>query len=256
MSTQYFVNTEQKQNLRYCRCPFLKDDKIQIVGALKAHMDCAARGEAVYTSARKKPKELPMSPRVLAGFYIHQIDKDIKKCKQILPHKDPVKYAQAQYQYIFVTEFEYTTKKNVTKTKRQMFYLFVNLEEARSKIEKIEGIEPCELSFSPIESAASSCSPRSPRSPAGRQAKVWGWEDIKNGNFRVHHKCTRGEGFEFCFDKTTSKIQRKGTLEFEVDLHRSNAGVDQTFRLCFSMQHGVLEIGTSRLRYDRSAALS
>ena len=78
-----------------------------------------------------------MSPRVLAGFYIHQIDKDIKKCKQILPHKDPIKYAQAQYQYIFVTEMDYMTKKNVKKTKRQMFYLFVNLEDARSRIEKI-----------------------------------------------------------------------------------------------------------------------
>ena len=193
-----------------------------------------------------------MSPRVLAGFYIHQIDKDIKKCKQILPHKDPIKYAQAQYQYIFVTEMDYMTKKNVKKTKRQMFYLFVNLEDARSRIEKIEGVEPCELSFFPIESVASS--PRSPRSP-GRQAKRWSWEDIENGNFRVRHKCTRGEGFEFQFDNT-STLQRKGKFGFEVDLHRSNAGVDQTFRLCFSIEHGVLEISPSRLSYVRSAALS
>ena len=121
-----------------------------------------------------------MSPRVLAGFYIHQIDKDIKKCKQILPHKDPIKYAQAQYQYIFVTEMDYMNKKNVKKTKRQMFYLFVNLEDARSRIEKIEGVEPCELSFFPIESVASS--PRSPRSP-GRQAKRWSWEDMRTEIF-------------------------------------------------------------------------
>ena len=40
--------TMQVPTCRYCRCPFLKDDKIQMVGALKAHMDCANRGQAVY----------------------------------------------------------------------------------------------------------------------------------------------------------------------------------------------------------------
>jgi hypothetical protein len=194
-----------------------------------------------------------MSPRVLAGFYVHQIEKDIKKCKEILPHKNPIKYAQAQYQYIFVTQIDYVTKKTQTKkTKKQMFYLFVNLEEARSRIEKVEGVDPIELSFFPIDSAASSCSPRSPRSPGTR--KVWTWEDIELGNFRIEHKCSRGEGFQFHFDKT-SNVKRKGKFDFEVDLHRSNAGVDQTFRVCFSVQHGVLEVRPSKLSYVRSVVV-
>jgi len=42
--------TMQVPTCRYCRCPFQRNDTIQIVGALKAHMDCAARGQAVYVT--------------------------------------------------------------------------------------------------------------------------------------------------------------------------------------------------------------
>lgn len=192
---------------RYCRCPFLKEDKIQMIGALKAHMECAMRGHAVYTPTRKKPKEPPMAPRILAGFYIYQIEKDIKKCKQILPHKDPLKYAQAQYQYIFVTEMMRkgvvevgrATKKQ--QSKKQMHYLFVNFRDERERIEKIEGMDPVELTFLPMDSGSAK-TPKTPRSPLKKRSsnRLWSWKDVKEGRFKIRHQCNRGEGFQFHFD--------------------------------------------------------
>ena len=109
----------------FCRCEFKPKDRLS-EGVRKAHFDCAAAGKAIYGKTRKKPKDPPMQPRVIAGYMLHQIELDMKKCREVMPSKDPLKYAQTNHSI----KFEVSCG-----GKKSRFFLFVNMKDARSAVD-------------------------------------------------------------------------------------------------------------------------
>ena len=162
-----------------------------------------------------------MSPRVVAGFYLHEIKKSMKECKKRFPEKDPQKFAEKYYQYHFDIEFQ---------GKKVQLYLFVDVEDAQRSIDSAEGMNAVILKFYVIDETG--------RKKLKKKLKRSAFES----SFLVRHEGVKSadEGRRFVQDTSKAHVtaakgcDESSKFEFSVLLLRSNAGVEQHFRIRFS----------------------
>ena len=172
----------------------------------KAHFECAAAGKAVYNKTRKKPKDPPMQPRVIAGYMIHQIELDMKKCKQVTPDKDPMQYAEKNH----CIKFEVSCGEK----KKCLFFMFVDLKHARNAVDNADGSDPVTFLFNSVDSKTQ------------KLKKGMDFESDILNDFAV--KNIASGGFQFVQDTETTSLtaSNEKSVTFQTDMMRSNAGVD------------------------------
>ena len=227
------ASTLRSPTCYFCRCPFLPKDRMSESLSRKAHFDCAAAGKAVYNKTRKKPKDPPMQPRVIAGYMIHQIELDMKKCKQVTPDKDPMRYAEKNH----CIKFEVSCGGK----KKCLYFVFVDLKHARDAVDSIDGSDPVTFLFHSVDS-------KTQKLKKGMDFQ----SDILN-DFVVKNIASGGLQFVQDMEKTALTASNEKSVTFQTDMMRSNAGVSIRFRLNFSYfpKSGKLKILQSEMLHTK-----
>ena len=181
-----------------------------------------------------------MTPRVVAGFYLHKIKTAIKECMERgkKSKKEALDYAEKNHQICLEMSYE---------KKKVLLYLFIDIDASQKTIDDVEGAAPVAFAFHEVG--------RNTGKMKKLKASVFTKEELTS-KFVVTHRAD-SEGMRFMQSVDTRHVSMASSSEFVVDMFRSNAGVDQHFRLTFkkSSKKGSVKLQSAMLEHTVAASV-